>query len=136
MSSLASNLGQSYTFLSNKSLCDYLYMYIHMCRVRVPHSVVVSKYSCVCALHSLKCMCYVNRMHACLFAPPADSQHSASRGTLLSWKLTLYGSNLSRHDIDERRRCGVGSRCGGGWGVGRVCGCVLPCMLSRVPAGW
>ena len=135
MSSLACNQKRSYTFLSNESLCNYL-LYIHMCRVHVPHSVVVSKYSYVHALRSLKCMCCVSHVHACLSAPPADSQHSAPRGTLLSWKLTLYGSNLSRHDIDERRRCGVGSRCGGGWGVGRGCGCVLPCMLSRVPAGW
>ena len=71
-------------------------------------------------------------MHVWTVSPStsAGSQAEATRGTLVSWKLALYGSNLSRHDIENRRRCGrrvgemycVGSgecRCGV-WGVVNV----------------
>ena len=65
-----------------------------------------------------------------LLRTSAGSQAKAPHGTLVSWKLSLYGSNLSRHDIENRRRCGrrfgemycVGSgecRCGV-WGVVNV----------------
>ena len=48
-------------------------------------------------------------MHVWTVSPStssAGSQAKAPHGTLVSWKLALYGSNLSRHDIENRRRCG------------------------------